>query len=203
MTVRHKNHDLLLRNGKWHINKRLPDGSGHLRKSLGTSDLIEARIKRDEFLKKWDEVAAQAERHKSVVYLRKQYLSTFDDEERSLLEDDIIEESEAIATKLGVWELIKGPTPSSSLNEKDKKPIRFWETTTGRLTPFRELAPAWLESLKNKKTRSDYKRAIMLLSKNFVQQKKSPGTKREHICATFRRRKMSQEPRSVNGCRVM
>ena len=168
MTVRHKNYDLLCRNGNWHINKRLPDGSGHLRRSLGTSDVIEARIKRDEFLKKWDEVAAQAEKHKSVVYMRKQYLSTFDDEERSLLEDDIIEESEEIATKLGVWELIKGPTPSSHLNEKEKKPIRFWETATGRLTPFIELAPSWLQSLDNKKTRSDYKRAIMLLSKNFV-----------------------------------
>ena len=81
MTVRHKNYDLLCRNGKWHINKRLPDGFGHLRRSLGTADVIEARIKRDKFLKKWDEVAAQAEKHKSVVYMRNQYLSTFDEEQ--------------------------------------------------------------------------------------------------------------------------
>jgi hypothetical protein len=168
MAVRHKNHDLLLRNGRWYINKRLPDVGGFLRKSLRTSDIVEARAKRDQFIKKWDSVAAAAENHKTLVYMRKRYLSAFDPDEQALIEDDIIDESEELASKLGVWELIKSPVTSREQSETEKKPIRFWETATGRLTPFAQLAPTWIKSIENKKTQYDYKRAITLLGRNFV-----------------------------------
>jgi hypothetical protein len=120
MTVRHKNQHLLSTNGRWYIKKRLPDGSGHLRRSLHTRDINEARIRRDEILKKFNQVVTEVDTHKDLVALRSLYLSTFRDDEREILEDRIIDQSEDLASRLGMWELIKGDTPEHALSEMAK-----------------------------------------------------------------------------------
>ncbi len=168
MSTRSKNRDLLQRNGIWHFNKRLPDGSGHLRRSLKTKDVEEARQKRDQLLEDWSKVAQKVQKHKQVLDLRKQYLSSFDEGEQEYLRDLIIDESEELATRLGVWELTKSNTHYEDLPDKAKEPIKFYRTAVGQLTPFAQLTDPWLRSITNSKTRYGYDRGLKLLSKHFA-----------------------------------
>lgn len=168
MAHRHKNQHLLLRRGRWYINKRLPGRLGALRQALGTSDVYEARERRDTLLRNCESVAASVDRQQALIKLREQFLSSFRDEERAVLEDSIIEQSEELASELGVWDAVKANSAEAELTEQELKPIRYWKTATGRLTPFSELLPGWLASIENKKTRSDYRRTIEVLSQSFV-----------------------------------
>ena len=168
MTIRHKNHHLLERNGIWHFNRRLPGGMRHQRYSLKTRNIEEARRKRDRLLTKWDEFANRVAEHSNVVTLRRQYLGLFHDDEREIFEDLIIEKSEELADQLGTWKELKSLRPTEETSTKAQKPVRFWQTATGRLTPLIDLTPAWLETLENKKTRADYRRGMDILSKQFA-----------------------------------
>ena len=168
MTIRSKNQHLYQRNGIWYFNRRLLRNSGHQRYSLKTTDLEEARCKRDKLLAEWAKFAQEVEGHNDVLALRRKYLGLFKEDEQELFEDLIIEKSEELADRAGAWHELKSLRPVEELSDKAKKPIDFWKTATGRLTPFVELTPSWLESLENKKTRLDYRRGMEVLSKYFV-----------------------------------
>ena len=133
MAIRNKNTHLLFRSGYWHFNKRLPTEDRHVRISLKTKEIIIAHQKRDGILAEWDKFATKITSHQDLIAIRKQYLSTFKDDERELLEDQIIDDSEELAHQLGVWDLIKSATPEDQLSEKEKKPLLHWQTATGKL----------------------------------------------------------------------
>ncbi len=105
---------------------------------------------------------------RDVAALRKTYLSTFDEDERSTLEDAIIDQSEELATQLGVWEIVKGASQDDELSGDAQKPIDYWKTATGQLTPFAELVPHWLETIETNTTRLDYRRAMDVLMQSFT-----------------------------------
>ncbi|PPR35291.1 MAG: hypothetical protein CFH36_01004, partial [Alphaproteobacteria bacterium MarineAlpha9_Bin6] len=116
MGKRDKNAHLLKRNGIWWLSRRLPGTTKHLRRSLKTRDIAIARKRRDEILAKWEDETQKINTVRDVAALRKTYLSTFDEDERSTLEDAIIDQSEELATQLGVWEIVKGASQDDELS---------------------------------------------------------------------------------------
>ena len=168
MGKRDKNAHLLDRNGIWWLSRRLPGTKKHLRRSLKTRDISIARKRRDEILGKWENETQKINTVRDVAAMRKTYLSTFDDTERSLLEDKIIDQSEELATELGVWEIVKSASQDDELRGDAQEPIDYWKTATGRLTPFAELTPHWLKTIQTPATRNDYRRAMDVLMQSFT-----------------------------------
>jgi len=168
MAIRPKNHDLLSRNGIWHLNKRLPESTKHHRVSLRTGDIEEARRKRDDLLAKWDEFAKRVREHSDILALRREYLGLLRDDEREVFEALIEEKAEELADRLGAWKDMKSLRPVDEASSGTQEVVKFWQTATGRLTPIQDLTPNWLASIENKKTRVDYRRGIEVLSKHFA-----------------------------------
>ena len=78
--------------------------------------------------------------------------------------------SEDMVADPGILELSKGPS-RSNLDLMTKKWFGAWKaykTNTGQPKPIELAKSNWLETIKNKKTRSDYKRGLEVLQKRFV-----------------------------------
>ena len=168
MAKRNKNEHLLLRGRIWWFNRRLSGSNRYVRRSLGTSELESARAQRDAILARWDEERTRIADARNVVALRKLYLDTLDSDERSLIEEQIIDHSEALAEEMSRWEMVKAASAVDPVDTRAQSAIDFWRTATGRLTPFSELTPHWLETIENKRTRSDYRRGMDVLSTSFA-----------------------------------
>jgi integrase len=168
MSTRTKNQHLLCRKGTWYFNKRVEGRNAPYRKSLRTKNIEEARDKRDKLLAKFDLVKERVTDHKDLIAVRKQYLSSFKEDEREILEDQIIDKSEEIAHELGVWEVIRSDTPEPDLTDKEREPLEYWKAATGRLTPIKKFRDVWLKTFEHKRTKLDYKRAIDLLASEFA-----------------------------------
>ena len=54
------------------------------------------------------------------------------------------------------------------LSDDAKKPIDFYKKATGQLNVLKERLHKWLPSIENRKTRSDYRRAVEVLSRHFA-----------------------------------
>ena len=91
MAKRNKNEHLLLRGQIWWFNRHLSGSNRYVRRSLGTSDLESARAQRDAILARWDEQRTRIADARNVVALRKLYLDTLDSDEKSLIEEQIID----------------------------------------------------------------------------------------------------------------
>ena len=54
------------------------------------------------------------------------------------------------------------------LSEEELRPWKAYKTALGELTPIAEVLPVWLDTIANKKTRSDYRRAVEVLAQRFT-----------------------------------
>ena len=162
---------LFQRSGIYWFRRRLSGTRQVHRKSLNTRDLNEAIRARDQILKGWDEIDRKVSDAQNLIAIRRRYLSATNPEEKAQLEELIQDEAEDMAQSLGVLEKLhmKSVVPDSDdLIGDERKPVDFYKTATGRLTIFKEFIPDWLETIPNKKTRSDYRRAFDLLMEKFV-----------------------------------
>lgn len=103
-----------------------------------------------------------------LARLRTAYQSEPSSEIRGLIEDTIIEKAEDFDKDLIAYNAVRAASSADGRGSADDKPAYFWKVATGRLSPLLELMPAWLETLENKKTRSDYRRGLELLAQTFV-----------------------------------
>ena len=87
-----------------------------------------------------------------------------------LSRDKIQEASEDKAAEMGLLHLYKGSGnfDPDQLSEEELQPWKAYKTALGELTPIAEVLPVWLETIGNKKTRSDYRRAVEVLAQRFT-----------------------------------
>ena len=163
---------LYKRNGSptWWIKFRVPGTKKMVRRSLKTTDLREAQARRDKLLEQRKQLVEQASYATQLVQLREQYLSSVDDQEREIIKDKIQEASEDKAAEMGLLHLYKGHGnfDPDQLSEEELQPWKSYKTALGELTPIAEVLPVWLETIGNKKTRSDYRRAVEVLVQRFT-----------------------------------
>jgi site-specific recombinase XerD len=163
---------LYKRNGRptWWVKFRVPGTNDTIRRSLKTKDLREAQARRDKLLEQREQLVEQTSYATQLVHLRERYLSSVDDQEREIVRDKIQETSEDMAAEMGLLHLYKGPEgfDPDHLSEEELRPWKAYKTALGELTPIAEVLPVWLETIGNKKTRSDYRRAVEVLSKRFT-----------------------------------
>jgi integrase len=163
---------LYRRNGSptWWIKFRVPGTKKTVRRSLKTTDLREAQAKRDKLLEQREQLVEQASYAKQLAQLQEQYLSSVDDREREIIKDKIQEASEDKAAAMGLLHLYKGSGnfDPDQLSEEELKPWKAYKTALGELTPIAEVLPVWLDTIGNKKTRSDYRRAVEVLAQRFT-----------------------------------
>ena len=163
---------LYKRNGRptWWVKFRVPGTDDTIRRSLKTKNLREAQARRDELLEQRKQLVEQTSYATQLVHLRERYLSSVDDKEREIVRDKIQETSEDMAAEMGLLHLYKGPEvfDPDQLSEEELRPWKAYKTALGELTPIAEVLPVWLETIGNKKTRSDYRRAVEVLSKRFT-----------------------------------
>ena len=163
---------LYRRNGSptWWIKFRVPGTKKMVRRSLKTTDLREAQARRDKLLEQREQLVEQASYATQLVQLREQYLSSVDDQEREIIKDKIQEASEDKAAEMGLLHLYKGSGnfDPDQLSEEELQPWKAYKTALGELTPIAEVLPVWLETIGNKKTRSDYRRAVEVLVPRFT-----------------------------------
>ena len=71
---------------------------------------------------------------------------------------------------MGLLHLYKGSGnfDPDQLSEEELQPWKAYKTALGELTPIAEVLPVWLETIGNKKTRSDYRRAVEVLVPRFT-----------------------------------
>jgi hypothetical protein len=163
---------LYKRNGSptWWIKFRVPGTKKMVRRSLKTKDLKEAQARRDKLLEQREQLVEQASYAMQLVKLREQYLSSIDDHEREIVRDKIQETSEDMAAEQGLLHLYRGSGgfDLDHLSEEELRPWKAYKTALGELTPIAEVLPVWLETIGNKKTRSDYRRAVDVLAQRFT-----------------------------------
>ena len=155
----------------WFVKRiRGNNGKPH-RVSLKTKDKAEAIIARDALLKRWDEIDRKGTSAKNMLALRKQYLAIPENHDaRTALEEEVADRAEDIAQELGVLEKLDSRPEDLSAKDADKvqQVKRAYDVGVGKLTLFVDFVPDWLETIENKKTRSDYRRAFDLLMKEYV-----------------------------------
>ncbi len=163
---------LYKRNGSptWWIKFRVTGTNKIFRRSLKTKDLREAQARRDKLLEQRKKLVEQTSYATQLVQLREQYLSSVDDQEREIVKDKIQEASEEMAAEMGLLHLYKGhgDFDPDQLSEEELKPWKAYKTALGELTPIAEVLPVWLDTIANKKTRSDYRRAVGVLAQRFT-----------------------------------
>ena len=163
---------LYKRNGSptWWVKFRVPGTNKMVRRLLKTKDLREAQARRDKLLEQRKLLVEQTSYATQLVQLRERYLSSVDDQEREIVRDKIQEASEYIAAEMDLLHLYRGPEgfDSDQLSEEELRPWKAYKTALGELTPIVEVLPVWLETIGNKKTRSDYRRAVEVLAKRFT-----------------------------------
>jgi len=163
---------LYKRNGRptWWIKFRVPGTNDTIRRSLKTKGLREAQARRDKLLEQRKQLVEQTSYATQLVHLRERYLSSVDDQEREIVRDKIQETSEDMAAEMGLLHLYKGHEgfDPDHLSEEELRPWKAYKTALGELTPIAEVLPVWLKTIGNKKTRSDYRRAVEVLSKRFT-----------------------------------
>ena len=71
---------------------------------------------------------------------------------------------------MGLLHLYRGSEgfDPDQLSEEELRPWKAYKTALGELTPIVEVLPVWLETIGNKKTRSDYRRAVEVLAQRFT-----------------------------------
>ena len=163
---------LYRRNGSptWWIKFRVPGTNEIFRRSLKTKDLREAQARRDKLLEQRKQLVEQTSYAMQLVQLREQYLSSVDDHEREIVREKIQEASEDMAAEQGLLHLYKGhgDFDPGQLSEEELRPWKAYKTALGELTPIVEVLPVWLDTIGNKKTRSDYRRAVEVLAQRFT-----------------------------------
>ena len=167
----------------WWLKVRIPGTKRIHRQPLKTKNLGEAQILRNQLL---EEQRWLIDRHDYAVrlkQLREEYLDSVDEGEREILREEIIESSEDMAADLGILELYKGPHRSNLdlMTEKELGPWKAYKTAVGELTPIELVKSDWLETIENKKTRSDYRRGLEVLQKRFVTIEEITHSKADHF----------------------
>jgi len=154
----------------WWVKFRVPGTNKTVRKSLKTKDLREAQARRDKLLEQRKQLVEQTSYATQLVQLREQYLASVDDQEREIVREKIQEASEDMAAEQGLLHLYKGhgDFDPDQLSEEELRPWKACKTALGELTPIAEVLPVWLETIANKKTRSDYRRAVEVLAQRFT-----------------------------------
>jgi len=154
----------------WWIKFRVPGTKKMVRRSLKTKDLREAQAMRDKLLEQRKQLVEQANYATQLVQLREQYLSSVDDREREIVREKIQEASEEMDTEQGLLHLYRGSESFDldHLSDEELRPSKAYKTALGELTPIAEVLPVWLETIGNKKTRSDYRRAGEVLAQQFT-----------------------------------
>ena len=149
----------------------MPDTGKHWRKSLKTSNLQVAQQKRDVLLSKLGELTEKVSEAKTVLELRKEYLSEESDEKREVLKDIYLEQADEMALALGLYELYHLPEqatkPEDLWTDEERKPQDFYKIATARLHPFTLIRDPWLADVPNPRTRDDFRRALDVLMESF------------------------------------
>ena len=154
---------LKCRSGYWYLSRRLPTKRYHT-VSLKTKTLKQAIKKRDAILAKWDEIISEVDKAKHVMDLRARYMDEINEDQREILRDNYQEQAEDKAYQLGVYELMQTNEDTDLLPDEAESTIDFYNTAIGKLHPLKVVMPLWLTTIENKKTRSDYRKAVARLS---------------------------------------
>lgn len=181
--------------GVYWFKKRLGGRHGTHRVSLKTKDKSEALAARDALLERWDEIDRKGTSAKNMLALRKQYLSIPENHDaRVAIEEEIADKAEDIAIELGVLEKLHLSPEDLTAKETDKvqQVKRAYDVGVGKLTIFADFVPAWLETLTNKGTRADYRRAFDILMKEYVAAEELNWDK----CKVFLRNKIRIDKKS-------
>ena len=152
---------LIKLDGYWHFQRRIPHSKKFHRKSLKTKSLKQAQASRDNILSRWDEIAAETQKHKNIWELRKSYLlADPQSSDREAIDEILSDDEDRMAVELGVHEALNMKAFYNDLTDKEKIPVDHVRFVQGGLTPFEKVLPLWLESIDNKKTRSDYRKGL-------------------------------------------
>jgi len=163
---------LYKRNGgdTWWVKFRVPGTKKTIRKSLKTSNLKEAQERRDKLLEHRKLLLDQTSHAEQLTELRKHYLSSVDEDERRIIRDIAQDAAEDLAAEMGPTHIYKGMEvfDLDELSDEEQKPYKSYKTALGQLTPLNEVLPVWLQTIKNKGTRSDYRRGVEVLAQRFA-----------------------------------
>jgi integrase len=163
---------LYKRNGgdTWWVKFRVPGTKKTIRKSLKTSNLKEAQERRDKLLEHRKLLLDQTSHAEQLTELRKHYLSSVDEDERRIIRDIAQDAAEDLAAEMGLTHIYKGMEvfDLDELSDEEQKPYKSYKTALGQLTPLNEVLPVWLQTIKNKGTRSDYRRGVEVLAQRFA-----------------------------------
>lgn len=155
------------RNGTWYFSRRLPTQKSHV-VSLKTKNLREAQKKRNEINASWDKVIWEVDRSKNIMDLRIKYQNELNEEGRGFLRDEAQERAEDKLYALGIFDLIQKTKNLDYLTDTEREPLDTYKIEMGELSPLKIVVPYWLKTIQNKRTRSDYKKALERLSTVFV-----------------------------------
>ena len=154
------------RHGRFWFKRRIAGTDKTKEFSLKTTNLLEARKLRDEYVRIMDEQASKVEVAKNTLEIRERYINTLDEDEKEFIRDQVEEKADDLAYSLGVYDQIKGHTPIEELTPKAKEVTDFYDEALGRLHILERWLPSWLETIENRQTRLDYSRGVKALIKH-------------------------------------
>jgi site-specific recombinase XerD len=168
-------------NGWWTFKRRIPQSTNTKRIALKTKILKVAQASRDDILSRWNEIAAETQKHKNIWELRKSYLlADPKSSDREAIEEILSDDADRMAMELGVHEALNIKASYEDLTDKEKIPVDHVRFGLGALTPFEKVVPLWLESLDNKKTRSDYRKGLERLMTQYAVAEEITWKKADH-----------------------
>ena len=150
---------------------------------------------RDALLERWDNIDRKGQEAKNMLALRNEYLAIPENHAaKAGLEEIIEDKAEDIAQQLGVLEKMKSRPEELTSEETGKveQVKRAYKIGVGKLTLFEHFVPDWLETIENRKTRSDYRRAFELLQKEYVAVEELNWEK----CKTFLRDRIRKDKKA-------
>jgi hypothetical protein len=181
----------------WWVKIRVPGTDRTIRKSLKTKNLKEAQARRDKILEQRERLAENQSYAAQLVQLREDYLSgSIGDGEKEIIREKIQEASEDMAQDMGLLSLYRGAEAfdPDRLSEEELRPWKAYKTALGELTPITEVLPSWLETISNKRTRSDYRRGVEVLSERFATIEEIDRKKAKYFLAWAKREKNVVNP---------
>ena len=154
----------------WYFNKRVTGTAKWLQQSLGTKDLKEAMIKRDQILEELKVTETEITDARAIRDIRGQYLQASSDLEREYVEDIARQKAEDIAVELGVQKILNGFDTRSfeELSEDEKKPIEFYRKATAKIHVFQDYLEDYVTTRGSKSEQRKALRALQLLMKRFA-----------------------------------
>ena len=153
----------------WYFYKRVTGTDKWLQQSLGTKDLKEAILKRDQILKELNVTESEVTDARAIRDIRGQYLQA-SDVEREIIEDVARDKAEDLAVEVGVQKILNGfdTRTYEELSADEQKPIDFYRRATAKVHVFQDYFEDYVATKVSNSEKRKARRALQLLMKRFV-----------------------------------